>query len=194
MAQTTVQKTFLLLTLIGQVEVWIDSLHEELKELKQASKIQGKKPKLEGIHSVLGNNNVAFRLNSIKNNIKGLKDALKERKFDNELNTFLSAGVFKLLEMMVQQDAENLTAINNIAMLMMDEGITHKNIFIFTQPSSMHYATELMRQQDRELHRRKRQELSTPCHHACSPSDWCKGGKCDRNGCFKHSDHNETTA
>jgi hypothetical protein len=147
MAQTTVQKTFILLNLIAQVEVWIDSLVEELKEKKQHIKNAG--GKLEGVHSVLGNNNVAFRLNSIKNNIRGLKDALKAIGFDNELNTYLSAGIYKLLDLVANQDTENLNAINHIAMMMLDEGITHENIFIFTNPTTIEYAKKLVEQQTR---------------------------------------------
>ena len=26
--------------------------------------------------------------------------------------------------------------------------------------------------------------MNASCKRSCSPSDWCKGGKCDLNGCY----------
>ena len=28
-------------------------------------------------------------------------------------------------------------------------------------------------------------KIVSSCHHACSPIDFYKGGKCDKNGCYE---------
>lgn len=152
MKQTT-QKLFLILTLVEQTEIWITELVNEVKEIKKMGDFKAKAK--EDVSAVLGSNNVSYRLQSIRNNISGLKSALKEKDFNTEENGFLSAGVFKLLDLFAKQDEDNLMALNDICMRMLDEKITHENIYIFTRPDTMYYADTLAKQQEALLNKEK---------------------------------------
>jgi hypothetical protein len=37
----------------------------------------------------------------------------------------------------------------------------------------------------RKLKQKVALQLTSSCDKPCSPSDWCKGGKCDLNGCYQ---------